>query len=120
MRFGKDSRARVARGPAVTSLAVLSALPFLQAQPLDAVHKQRYAMGTMFDIVVYHPSREEAERAVAKAIDEIFRLDQVMSHFDADSDLSKLIREGRRREVTVEPSLYEVIQESLKFSRLSG
>ena len=77
-------------------------------------------MGTMFDIVVYHASREEAERAIEKAMDEIVRLDQVMSDFEADSDLSRLVREGRRGVVPVDPSLYEVIQESLMFSRRSG
>src|SRR5688572_17131779 len=48
-------------------------------EPLSLVHQQRYAMGTMFDIVTYHPSRRDAERAVASALDEIVRLDRVMS-----------------------------------------
>lgn len=77
-------------------------------------------MGTMFDIIVYHASREQAERAIQKAMGEIVRLDQVMSHFKADSDLAKLVRDGRGGFVAVEPSLYEVIQESILFSRRSG
>lgn len=77
-------------------------------------------MGTMFDIVAYHASHEEAERAVAKAMNEIVRLDRVMSHFKADSDLSKLVRDGHGDAVPVEPSLFEVIQESLMFSRRSS
>jgi FAD:protein FMN transferase len=77
-------------------------------------------MGTMFDIVAYHAYREEAERAVAKAMEEIVRLDRVLSHFKADSDLSKLVREGRSGFVAVEPSLYEVLEESIMYSRRSG
>jgi thiamine biosynthesis lipoprotein len=77
-------------------------------------------MGTMFDIVVYHASREDAKRAIDKAVDEIYRLDRVLSDFDRESDLSKLVRDGRRGEVQVDPSLYEVIAESLTFSRRSG
>ena len=77
-------------------------------------------MGTMFDIVAYHSPREEGERAVARALDEVARLDQVLSNFEPDTDLSKLVREGRGKEVTVDRSLYEVIEQSLAFSRHSG
>lgn len=77
-------------------------------------------MGTMFDIVVYHASRADAEQAVASAMDEIVRLDRVMTHFKGDSDLARLVREARSGLVAVEPSLYEVIQESIMFSRRSG
>jgi thiamine biosynthesis lipoprotein len=98
---------------------VASALSLLPS-PLLPVHQQRYCMGTMIDIVAYHKSRADAERAVRSAMDEIIRLDQVMSHFKADSDLSKLVREGRVGFVTVEPSLYDVITQSIRFSELSG
>jgi len=77
-------------------------------------------MGTMFDIVAYHPSRAIAERAIATALDEIVRLDQVMSNFKADSALSTLNREARRGFVKVEPSLYDVIEESIAFSSRSA
>lgn len=84
-----------------------------------AVHQQRYCMGTMFEIVAYHPSTPDGERAVTRAMDEIDRLDRVMSHFRADSDLSRLNREGRHGFVTVDPSLYDIIEQSIAVSRLS-
>jgi FAD:protein FMN transferase len=90
------------------------------AEELARVHQQQYAMGTMFDIIVHHESEAEAKQAIGKAMAEIVRLDQVMSDFKADSDLSKLVRDARRSVVTVEPSLYEVIAESVAFSRRSG
>jgi thiamine biosynthesis lipoprotein len=89
-------------------------------QALSLVHKQRYSMGTMFDIVAYHSSRLEAERAIDRAMEEIDRLDQVMSRFKPDSDLSTLNREARRRFVNVHPSLYEIIQESIRVSKRSA
>jgi thiamine biosynthesis lipoprotein len=110
-----------ATGPArVVLCLLLLAHAGVGTEPLSLVHQQRYAMGTMFDIGVYHASRTEAERAIARAMDEIVRLDGVLSHFKADSDLSRLVRGGRLGFVTVEPSLYEVIQESITFSRRSG
>jgi FAD:protein FMN transferase len=76
-------------------------------------------MGTMFDIVVYHPSRPDAERAVAAALDEVARLDAVMSNFKADSDLSKLARDGRAGFVQVDANLFNVIETSIDVSRRS-
>jgi thiamine biosynthesis lipoprotein len=102
------------------ALLLLSSSSSPRSETLSAVHQQRYCMGTMFDIVAYHASRPDAEQAVEKAMQEIVRLDQVMSDFKADSDLSKLNREASHGFVAVEPSLYDVIQESIAVSRRSG
>jgi thiamine biosynthesis lipoprotein len=99
---------------------LLAATVWLQADSLVFVHAQRYAMGTMFDIVAYHSSRSQAERAIEVALAEILRLDHVLSHFDADSDLSKLVRRGRGGLTDVDPALYDVLNESMEISRRSG
>ena len=113
MRFGRAATFAVV----VMLLVVASALP---ADTPSPVHLQRYCMGTMFDIVAYHSSRAEALPAVERAMAEIVRLDQVLSDYKADSDLSKLNREGSRGFMSVEPSLYEVIEQSLIVSRRSN
>ena len=77
-------------------------------------------MGTMFDIVAYDGRRDEATRAVERALEEIARLDRVLSHFKADSELSRLMREGRGRFVSVEPALYDVLALSHGVSARSG
>jgi thiamine biosynthesis lipoprotein len=102
------------------ALMVQHASVSVYTHSLHAVEQHLYCMGTMFDVVAYHASREEGERAVAKAMEEIVRLDRVMSHFKPDSDLSRLVRDGRSGVVSVEPSLFEVIEESLMVSRRSG
>jgi thiamine biosynthesis lipoprotein len=89
------------------------------SETLPLVHRSRYAMGTVFDIAVYHSSRTEAERAVAAAMDEIERLDRVMSNFKSDSDLSRLVRDGRTGFVRVDPTLYSVIETSVELSKQS-
>ena len=97
--------------------------PFAPSAPpaaLVPVHLQRYCMGTTIDIVAYHASRPEAERAVERAMQEIERLDRVLSHFKADSDLSRVNREAHNGFVEVDPSLYEAIDASLSFSRRSA
>jgi thiamine biosynthesis lipoprotein len=92
----------------------------VQAEPVSAVGEQRYVMGTMFEILVYHTGRPAAERAVQTAMSEIVRLDRVMSHYKEDSDLSRLNRDGGGDSVAVDPALYDVIDRSLHFSRLSN
>lgn len=77
-------------------------------------------MGTMFNVVVYHDEVVTAERAAEAALAEIVRLDEVMSHYLERSELSRLNREARRGFVAVEPSLYEVVEQAVEFSRRSG
>jgi thiamine biosynthesis lipoprotein len=94
--------------------------PSSHALDLSPVHRQRYCMGTMFDIVVYHGSRAEAEPAIDRAMDEIARLDRVLSHYQPDSELSRLVRDAKGRFVEVDPGLFEVLQASTGVSRRSG
>ena len=87
---------------------------------LRPYQQERYSMGTMFRIVVYHASAATAGRAIDKAMSEIVRLDAVMSHYQPDSGLSRLNRQGHHGAIPVEASLYEIIQESLTLSRHSA
>jgi FAD:protein FMN transferase len=118
MRCGRRARAVFA----VSVLSVVGAPSAVgrAADTLVPISQQRYVMGTMFDIVAYHASRTEAERGIEQAMQEIVRLDQVMSDYKADSDLSHLNREGRRGFVAVDPSLYEIVEQSISFSRRTG
>lgn len=83
------------------------------------VHQRKYAMGTVFDIVAYADSQQQASAAMDKAFQEIVRLDQVMSNFKSDSDLSRLNRSAHFQVQKVVPDLYRVVAESLRYSRLS-
>src|SRR6516225_2624857 len=83
------------------------------------VHKKKYIMGTVYEIVAYDASPEHASGAIDKAFEEIARLDGVMSNYKPESDLSRLNRNGHFHPETVSPDLYEAIRDSLEYSRLS-
>ncbi|HEY7616592.1 MAG TPA: FAD:protein FMN transferase [Terriglobales bacterium] len=83
------------------------------------VHKKKYAMGTVFEIVAYDKSPARASDAIDRALLEIVRLDQVMSNYKSDSDLSRLNRSAHFQAQVVAHDLYRVIEESLLYSRLS-
>lgn len=107
---------------ALNATALNAATPnvALAASAPAPVTLQRYVMGTMFDIVVYHPSQADGARAAERAMREIERLDRVLSHFKDDSDLSRVNREAGRGFVTVDPSLYDIVSQSIEWSRRTG
>jgi len=85
--------------------------------PAAMYHQKKYVMGTVFEVVVYDTSEGHARAAMEKALQEVVRLDQVMSNYKADSELSVLNREGHYQARKVSPDLYRVIEESLEYSK---
>jgi thiamine biosynthesis lipoprotein len=114
MRWSRTAGATLLLG--MFSASSLAA-PELTAQMF---HKNKYIMGTVFDVVVYDSSQAHAEQAMEAALEEIVRLDWVMSDYKPDSELSKLNRSAHNQPQTVSPDLYRVIAESLPYSKLSS
>ncbi len=90
------------------------------APTLHLVHKKKYVMGTVFEVAVYSPSVERATEAIEKALEEVVRLDGVLSNFKSSSELSQLNHFAHFHAQTVSLDLYRAIEESLHYSRLSG
>jgi FAD:protein FMN transferase len=108
----------------LTAVGVLTCVRLLFAGPPEdeqrPVHKTKYAMGTVYEIAAYDESPERASQAIDKAFAEIVRLDAMLSNYKTESDLSRLNREGHFHAVRVPADLYRVIEESDKYSKLSG
>ena len=100
------------------SLAML-ATTLGSAQTSSFVHQKRYAMGTVFEIVIYDDDLPLADAAARAALDEAVRLDDVMSNYKPESELSRLNRAAHFRPVRISHELYEVIDQSLSYSRNS-
>ena len=105
----------------VILLWALFALASTEASQAQApfVHKKKYVMGTVFEIVAYGKLPEQASDAIDQAFREIVRLDDLMSDYKPDSALSRLNRSSHSRPQSVPPDLYRVIGEALEYSRLS-
>lgn len=84
------------------------------------VYKQKYVMGTVFEIAVYADSREKASAAIDEAFAEIVHMDDLMSNYKPDSALSRLNRSAHFHAQQVPPDLYRAIAQAVQFSRLSG
>jgi thiamine biosynthesis lipoprotein len=84
------------------------------------VHKAKYIMGTVYEIAVYDDQPARASQAIDKAFTEIGRLDAMLSNFKPDSDLSRLNRNAHYHAEEVPADLYRVIEESIRYSKVSG
>ncbi len=76
-------------------------------------------MACAYTIVVHGPDAGLLPSAVNEALDEVDRIDRLMSHYKPDSPLSRLNREAADRPVRVEPELFDFIAECLRYSRQS-
>ena len=114
MRFDKRWAAAVVVAVlSVGSSAQSSDKPFL-------VYKEKYIMGTVFEIAAYAESSEQGSVAIDKALQEIVRMDDLMSNYKPESSLSRLNRSAHFQAQKVPPDLYRVIELAVHFSRLSG
>jgi FAD:protein FMN transferase len=109
---------------ALLAASLLAAVPLTAARAQETttplIHKTKYVMGTVYEIAAYDESPQHAAKAIDDAFAEIVRLDGVLSNYKPESDLSRLNREGHFHAVKVPADLYAVIEESDKYSRLSG
>src|SRR5215475_2563260 len=79
----------------------------------------RVSMGCVYMIVVYGRKIAPLREAAAAALDEVDRIDRLMSNYKNDSELSRVNREAAERAIKVDPELFEFIAECLRYSRES-
>lgn len=77
-------------------------------------------MGTSIRVELAHADPTQAAAAAAAVMDEMRRIDALMSPFKPESELSRLNREAARGDVPVAPELFRLIRRSIEFSRWSG
>ncbi len=83
------------------------------------VYRKKYVMGTVFEIAAYDPSPDRAANAIEKAFGEVVRLDYLLSNYKPDSVLSHLNRSAHFHTEKIPPDLYVLIEQTLRYSRLS-
>ena len=105
--------------------AFLSAASFAQRSEKPSlagtvlVYKKKYLMGTVFDIAAYDESSAHASDAIDEAFQEIVRLDDLISNYNSESALSVLNRTAHFHAAVIPSDLYRVIDQALRYSRLS-
>jgi FAD:protein FMN transferase len=81
---------------------------------------QQPEMGVPFRIVLYAPSQNAAEGAAAAAFQRIKQLNDIMTDYDSDSELSRLSQtSGQDQEVRVSPDLWAVLERAQQLAERS-
>ncbi|UCE81944.1 MAG: FAD:protein FMN transferase [Deltaproteobacteria bacterium] len=84
---------------------------------LYKVSKSRLGMGTFINMIALHPSQGEAEDAIGRAFEEIYRLSDIMTRYKSGSQVSHLNSSGTLNEVP--PELMQVLRSSLHYHGIS-
>ena len=85
----------------------------------DWYQYQQPVMGTIIRLELWANDRFRADRSMAKVMDEMHRIDHLMSHYKSDSELSLLNKSAARGWTGVSKELFALIDQSLLYSRLT-
>ncbi|MGI8742732.1 MAG: FAD:protein FMN transferase [Bryobacteraceae bacterium] len=77
------------------------------------------AMGSTYSVIIYGSDRERLQAAVAQALEEARRLDQLLSNYQPESEWSQVNRLGANRPVEVSPELFQLLSACVEYSRAS-
>ncbi|MBO0726130.1 MAG: FAD:protein FMN transferase, partial [Blastocatellia bacterium] len=89
------------------------------AQKTRSYEESRVSMGCVYTIASYGPDLARLREAAAAALDEVDRIDRLMSNYKKDSELSRVNREAAKGPVKADPELFDFIAESLRYGRES-
>lgn len=120
-RLGRVMRAGL---PCALGLAAapgaIAALPAAPASGAGACHEDsRVVMGTTATVRVCGAGEQARRGAASAALDEIDRVDRLMSHYRPQSPLSRLNRAAAQGPVVVDAELYAFLELCLRWSRES-
>ena len=84
------------------------------------VEESRYAMGSLYVIEAWGEDRERLQKVLTEALDEVDRLDRLLSHYKSESELSRVNREAWPGPVKADPELFDLLEASLGYSQASA
>jgi len=95
----------------------LVASPYHAAAARHLAHHEasRISMACEYAIEAYGPDADALPRIVDEALDEVDRVDRLMSHYKSDSPLSRVNREAAQHPVVVDPELFDVIADAMRY-----
>jgi len=111
----RANRSSVARRAAHAFLGLLLSLSGAAAQA-EWARREEAVMGTRVYVEAWHEQPAQAAAAVDAVIAEMHRINELMSHYRPDSQLSAINARAAREPVAVDPELYGLIAKSVEFS----
>src|ERR1051326_3524368 len=118
---GRAMKNRRQNGPKVKQYVIvlfLAAAAIAQAQTLR-LEKSADAMGSTFSVALYGEDRIKMEAAADAALDEVRRLDELLSNYKPSSEWSQVNQNAAARPVRVSPELFQLLADCVQYSRES-
>ncbi|TDJ53301.1 MAG: FAD:protein FMN transferase [Nitrospina sp.] len=105
------------------AITVVLWMGFAACMPGDSgepTRRTQFIMGTLVEITVSHSDPQVILAVTTQAFDEMKRLEQLMSTYLPDSEISQINRAAGKEAVPVSLEVEEVIREGIFWSRQSG
>jgi thiamine biosynthesis lipoprotein len=98
--------------PIPIAALVCTWLAFNASAPAEDVpyRQSRVVMGTAAEIQVYHADQRVAEQAIAAALDEMQRVERLLSNYRPDSELSRMNRDAPKAPFAASGELYDFVK----------
>lgn len=113
----------------VISISLILALYFFVSTRKKSIWPAEYVqldsgyrpiMGTFARVVAVAKDSTTAKKCIQIAFEQLLNVDQLMSDYKSDSEISEINRDGFKRPIKVSKSTFEVLQKAIKFSKLSN
>ena len=102
----------------LANAATMPAAPMVA--PAGAWHQREAAiMGTRIAVELWSKTEASGEAAIDAVMSEMHRVDELMSHYKPESQLSRINAHAGEGPVRVDRELFDLIARSLEFSRLT-
>jgi thiamine biosynthesis lipoprotein len=85
----------------------------------DWLHREESIMGTRIYVELWHDDRIQGESAIDAVMANMRRIDELMSHYKPESQLSQINIRGAVEPVAVDPELFDLIKTSIHFSEIT-
>ncbi len=90
-----------------------------RAESFEADSGSRPVMGTFARVIVIAADERVAEACIEAAFEWIYKIDELMSYHNPDSEISRLNRSAFENPVKVGSLTYQVIKKGIEFGRLT-
>jgi thiamine biosynthesis lipoprotein len=100
-------------------LAAVGALLVAHAAGAEWFSRDEAIMGTAVRVELWSEDAAQANAAMAAVIAEMHHIDDTMSPFKPDSELSRINREAAKRPVPISQEMVDILAKSIEFSKLS-
>jgi thiamine biosynthesis lipoprotein len=99
---------------------ILTLYVFGSKKRIEADSGYRLVMGTFAHLKAIAKDKGTAEKCIQAAFAELKKVDELMSDYKSESQISRVNRDAFEKAVKVDEPTFHVLQKSFEFSRLSG